>query len=308
MALSRFLFRFRPRCLAALLAATAQPALAGAATIAPDPRMKEMVYDGKSVITILVARGIATAIELDPTDAITFAATGVGADCARESDSWCIAALPGARVIFVKPKSFASGSNNLQIVSTARSYAFRFDILARADPREPVYRLSIKAAPPQPAKGPPVQGVDDPGIALRAASAALASSPHDLVNARLTGAPQVVNTRYSVALGNASDDIVPSLVFDDGRFTYLRFAANREIPAVFQIGQDGVESMVNVRMEGDLLVVDRIARRVNLRMGRQIVAVFNDAFDPDGLAPVGSTTVSGVERVTRREVTRELQP
>ena len=36
-----------------------------------------------------------------------------------------------------------------------------------------------------------------------------------------------------------SEDIVPSLIFDDGRFTYLRFANNREVPAVFHVLGDG---------------------------------------------------------------------
>jgi type IV secretory pathway VirB9-like protein len=44
-----------------------------------------------------------------------------------------------------------------------------------------------------------------------------------------------VNSDYSLAEGPGSEDIVPSLVFDDGRFTYLRFANNREVPAVFHV-------------------------------------------------------------------------
>jgi type IV secretion system protein VirB9 len=291
------------RILLPLLAASCLDSTVAAAA---DPRMKEIEYDGKSVINLHVARGVATAIELDPSDAISFAATGVGADCAKEIDSWCIAALPNSRVIFVKPKSFASGSNNLQIVSSlGRFYSFHFDILGRTDPRPPIYRLTIKA-PRQAAADSPGGAANAPGIAVLSGIAP--SNPRDLVRERLHAEPRVVNSRYSIALGAFSDDIVPSTVFDDGRFTYLRFAANREIPAVFQIGQDGLESLVNARTEGDLLVVDRVARRLNLRLGRQVVGVFNDAFDPKGLPPLDGTTATGVERALRPEAARELQP
>jgi type IV secretion system protein VirB9 len=104
-----------------------------------------------------------------------------------------------------------------------------------------------------------------------------------------------------MAEGAASHDIAPSLVFDDGRFTYLRIAGQRELPAVFQVLADGSESLVNTRMEDDLLVVDRVSRRLVLRAGQAVVGIWNDAFDPDGIAPVGATTVPGLQRVIKAE-------
>ena len=89
---------------------------------------------------------------------------------------------------------------------------------------------------------------------------------------------------------------MPTLVFDDGRFTYLRFPNNREVPAVFHVLGDGSETLVNARMEGDLLVVDRVSRRLMLRAGSAVVGVWNDAFDLDGVPPSNGTTVSGVDR------------
>jgi type IV secretion system protein VirB9 len=49
-------------------------------------------------------------------------------------------------------------------------------------------------------------------------------------------------------------------------------------------------------MEGDLLVVDRIGRQLMLRAGLAVVGLWNEAFDPDGVAPKDGTTVSGVAR------------
>jgi type IV secretion system protein VirB9 len=114
-------------------------------------------------------------------------------------------------------------------------------------------------------------------------------------------APDVVNSDYSIAEGQGSMDIIPTLIFDDGRFTYLRFPNNREVPAVFHVLSDGSETLVNTRMEGDLLVVDRVSRRLMLRAGQQVIGVWNEAFDIDGIAPKAGTTVNGVERVLRAE-------
>ena len=89
------------------------------------------------------------------------------------------------------------------------------------------------------------------------------------------------------------------LVFDDGRFTYLRFPGNREIPAVFHVLGDGSETLVNARMEGDLLVVDRVSRRLVLRAGSAVVGLWNDAFDSEGRPPIHGTTVPGLQRVLK---------
>ena len=114
--------------------------------------------------------------------------------------------------------------------------------------------------------------------------------------------PKVRNKSYSVAVGKDSEDIVPVMVFDDGTQTYFSFPNNRPIPTVFQTSPDQSEEMVNVRMQGDLLVADRVARRFVLRLGGSVIAIINEAFDLDGVPPVDGTTVPGVARVLRTAV------
>ena len=57
-----------------------------------------------------------------------------------------------------------------------------------------------------------------------------------------------------------------------------------------------------VRAEDDLLVVDRVGRRLMLRAGSAVVGVWNEAFDLNGVPPAGGTTVTGVERVLKADV------
>jgi type IV secretion system protein VirB9 len=68
---------------------------------------------------------------------------------------------------------------------------------------------------------------------------------------------------------------------------------------VFHVRGDGSETQVNARMEDELLVVDRVSRRLTLRAGSSVVGLWNEAFDQDGLSPDAGTTVPGVERVLK---------
>ena len=259
-----------------------------------DPRLREVFYDPQAVVTVFVKRGVVTDIVLDAGEAITDVASGLGADCAKPDSSWCVAAQPGGRHLFVKPKTTAGAPNNIAVVTDRRTHSFRFVVVADRDVRQPVYRLSVKVAAPPP---PPLSPPSLPIAALVIDPAPL--SPAELVKERLTAAPQPVNSSYSIAEGKGSEDIVPTLVFDDGRFTYLKFPNNREVPAVFHVLPDGSETVVNARMEGDLLVADRVSRRLMLRAGSAVVGVWNDAFDVDGVAPSNGTTVSGVDRTLK---------
>ena len=266
-----------------------------------DPRLKEVWYDPQAVISVFVKRGVVTDVVLDPGEAITDVASGLGADCSKPEASWCVAAQPGGRHLFVKPKSAASAPNNLAVVTDKRTHSFRFVVLADRDARAPVYRLSVKVAAPRPAASP----ISPAALAASAAATVPDVPPPtaaELIAGRLTAAPVPANWSYSIAEGQVSADIVPTLVFDDGRFTYLRFPANREVPAVFHVLPDGSETVVNARMEGDLLVVDRVSRRLMLRAGSAVVGVWNEAFDLDGVPPVGGTTAPGVDRALKTAV------
>lgn len=271
---------------------------ATAAPEAADPRLREVIYDPKAVVTVPVKRGVVTLVVLDDDESITEVAAGLGGDCAKPESAWCVAAQPGGRNLFVKAKGSASAPNNLAVVTDRRTHVFRFIVLGDGDQKLPVYRLVVKApaSPAAPVIRPTLRDLA-PLLAIPAAPAM--PPPPQVVAERLQAKPQVMNTQYSIAEGKGSQDIVPTLVFDDGRFTYLRFPGNREVPAVFHVLGDGSETLVNARMEDDLLVVDRVSRRLMLRAGSAVVGLWNEAFDIDGRPPGDGTTVPGVQRVLK---------
>lgn len=258
-----------------------------------------MTYDAQAVVTVLVRRGVVTLIVLDADEAIAEVGSGLGGDCSKADAVWCIAAQPGGRHLFVKPKSAASAPNNLAVVTDRRTHSFRFVVLADGDPKPAVFRLNVKA----PAARVAAARARDAAALPAMPPVPTAPPPNEQVAERLQVRPQVLNSAYSIAEGKASEDIVPTLVFDDGRFTYLKFPGNREVPAVFAVLGDGSEALINARMEDDLLVVDRVARYLTLRAGSAVVGLWNEAFDIDGVPPVGATTVPGVRRVLKAEAT-----
>jgi type IV secretion system protein VirB9 len=298
-----------------MLAAAPGGALAAGPELGGDPRIREIRYDANAVVSIPVKRGVVTHLLLGADESITDVATGLGADCSKPDAAWCIAAQPGGRQVFIKPKSGANLPNTLAIATDKRLHTLKLVLLPDGDRREPLYRLQIlaprSAAPTAHRTAPTAAGLQPPHLLpdllpdltpfdeLEGTAAAAVAAVADRLQDRLSAAPTVRNARYSLSEGKASEDIVPTAVWDDGRFTYFRFPANREVPAVFHVLPDGSETMVNARMEGDLLAIDRVSRHLVLRAGTAVIGVWNDAFDLDGVPAKDGTTVSGVRRALR---------
>jgi len=283
---------------AAFGAGPTAPGKAAAASI-EDPRIRRIEYSPDAVVSVQTRRGQVTHIVLAPDEQlIGDPATGQGANCEAPQDTWCVAIGETKRDLFVKPRSGAE-VNNLSIVTSRRRHAFE---LIPVDKGIAAMRVVITVAPPPPPPAPA------PAVTLartepRQAPIVLPEvppplTPEQLVANRMRATPLVANAEYSVAVGRAGEELVPTMVFDDGRATYFRFAGNRPLPAVFMTTADGAEESVNSRMTEDgLLVVDRVVKRFVLRAGDAVAALINEAFDPEGERPRDGTTVPGVSRV-----------
>jgi len=112
------------------------------------------------------------------------------------------------------------------------------------------------------------------------------------------------NWDYSMQIGDASENIAPTMAYDDGRFTYLKFPNNRDFPSAFLVAPDKTESLVNSHIDPafpDTLVLQRVSREMVLRLGNAVVGIYNDRFDPDGIPAYDGTTVPGVKRILKSE-------
>jgi len=106
------------------------------------------------------------------------------------------------------------------------------------------------------------------------------------------------NANYTMQVVSETVDIRPREAFDDGRFTWLLFPRNQEVPTVYKsVPGTEEEVVVNSHMEGDWLVLHAVAPLWNLRLAGSMVGVFNDAYDVMGVGAGTKTVFPNVMRV-----------
>ncbi|KVU58866.1 TrbG/VirB9 family P-type conjugative transfer protein [Burkholderia cepacia] len=241
-----------------------------------DSRVRQAIYRADEVVRVEAQRGFATHIALDPHEHIQVVAPG-------DRDGWQVVTNKGDHDVYLKPQ-LAAHDSNLEIRTDRRSYSFDLVVLplkAKFGNDRVMYRVTF-VYPDELAKQ------------------AHRDSDAGWVAKRLAQPPAVRNARYSTQVMPDSDDIAPTAAWDDGRFTYLRIPNNRRMPAIFRVADDGTESVVDKHVEGDTIVVHEVAKRFVLRLGNEVVGIWNDAYDMDGVPPHDGTTVNGVKRVMRR--------
>lgn len=173
---------------------------------------------------------------------------------------------------------------NLLVVTNKRNYAFVLNLgVGRQGMRANTYRLTF-LYPEEEAK-------------REAAKQAAVQKKLKLV-------PEVrpKNLNYSMQVGKFSRNIAPTAAYDDGRFTYLTFAPNAEIPAIFMVADDGKETLINSHINPkspDTVVIQRIAKTYVLRLDNAVVGVHNMGFDTLPLNNNNGTTLKDIERVVK---------
>lgn len=242
--------------------------------------VQRIPYDMNQVTMIKAKRGFATHIDLEADEHIVKDGVGGG-----DTDNWITSAKVGSNFILLKPKKNAHDSN-LVVKTDKRSYAFDLHVLKDHSSDKGTWRIAYTYPKPNTEVAPltPAQ--------IEAINKAKVK--------QLQAAPQAVrNTQYSMQVMTNSDEIAPTAAWDDGNFTYLKIPNHREIPAVFRVTTDGDESMVNTHMEGDskdTIVIHGMAKHYVLRLSKQVVGVWNDAYDIEGVSPKNGTVTLGVSR------------
>jgi P-type conjugative transfer protein VirB9 len=175
---------------------------------------------------------------------------------------------------------------NLNVVTNKRNYTFILNLgHGVRGKRQNTYRLTF-AYPEEDAKR----------RALEIEKAKLREKLTPEVNAK--------NWHYVMQVGEKSRSIAPIKAFDDGRFTYLRFAQNSEIPAMFIVTETGQETLINSHISAhspDTIVIQRISRQLVLRLDSAVVGVTNQAFDTISVDTLSGSTVTDIERVIKEQ-------
>jgi len=112
-------------------------------------------------------------------------------------------------------------------------------------------------------------------IAVQASAAAA----EQLAATRVQAGIEPANLNFAYRLRGANPPWRPTQVFDDGAKTYILFPdtiAQSELPPLFLIGERGAAELVNYRVAGRYMIVDRLFDRAEFRLGtrrQQIVRI-----------------------------------
>jgi len=259
-----------------------------------DNRIQYVNYNAGDVVVIRAVAGIGSRIVFAPNETILDVASGF-------TQGWEFS--DRRNILYIKAKSVKSEQGqpamapepgkwdtNLMVTTNLRMYDLDLHLLPGSNNsgKAPAnQRISYRVEFKYPA--------DE-----RAAAKALADKHR--AQAKLDVKPEPRNWNYSMQIGDASDNIAPTMAYDDGRFTYLKFPNNRDFPSAFLVAADKTESLVNSHIDPatpDTLVLQRVSREMVLRLGNAVVGIYNDSFDPDGIPANQGTTVPGVKRAIK---------
>lgn len=219
--------------LALLLAVVATPA---AAQVSPqpgsgDPRIQSVEYNAEQVVILQAAPGFQVSVEFAPDERIENVALG-------DSGAW--QATPNKRGdhLFVKPIQ-PGVTTNMTVLTDSRLYAFELRGLFGPQ-SDMAYTVRFRY----------------PGTARTAADGSEAAA-----------GTQPARGRYRLSGDRA---IRPNGIDDDGARTYIEWAAESPLPAVYSVDAKGKEALVNGNMRDGIFVIDSVVPRLVFRLDRQI--------------------------------------
>jgi type IV secretion system protein VirB9 len=165
-------------------------------------------------------------------------------------------------ILTLKPK-VASTEMNLAVTTTKRRYYFLYTA-AEERPQGASDRVmyAVRFTYPKASGGPTLSW--DQRVALDLAKTAQVRARND--DYWYCGDPH----------------LRPIAASDDGVQTRLTFAAKRELPALFVRNDDDSESLLNFSIEGDDVVIHRVAARFVLRRGKLTGCIVNKGFVGSG--------------------------
>jgi type IV secretion system protein VirB9 len=222
-----------------------------------DPRIRTIVYNPREVVTLTGQLGYQMVIEFGPNETIENISIG-------DSLTWQVTPNKKADLLFLKPIDRGPGTN-MAVVTNLHHYNFELISIAATNRRAQIFDLHFVY----------------PNEELAAANAVVVPE----VAISDAAAPDSWNFAYSY---DGAKTNVPARVFDDSHFTFFQWPEGTDIPAVFVIGADGKESLVNHISKGRYFVVEQVAAHFVLRSGTQITQVYNDTMkvrDPGAAAP-----------------------
>lgn len=250
-----------------------------------DSRVRFVDYQPYNITRIIGSLRSSVQVEFAADEEIAHVALG-------NSVAWEVA--PAGNILFLKPRE-NQPVTNLSVITTrrdgsTRSYQMELTVRDGAVEVGQNTYFYVKYRYPADEVERQRQAAAARAIASQAKEADKVLAIHEAYGPR--------NWRYSA---QGSQALEPDSVYDNGKVTTFAFVGNQEMPAIYIENSDGSESLVPKSVDGNLVLAHAIGRKFILRRGRDVLCVFNEAYDRAGINPDTNTTSPSVERIVRTD-------
>jgi len=221
--------------------------------VATDSRIRTFVYGENEVFNVLTSYGYQSSIELAEGEKIVTLSIG---------NPVAFKITPSGNRLFIKTMQNDSVTN-MTVITNMRTYYFELSSKIE-EGQDLVYVMRFYYPEDDFDKVKFDNGaiksvaIDDIG-----SSTPLASKPSLDDN---------MNYNYSMT---GPESVSPLKIFDDGHATYFKFPGDVS-PTIFGVAPDGKELPVPAKRSGEYIVVDGVTARISLRLGKEVVCVFNE--------------------------------
>lgn len=252
-----------------------------------DSRVRFVNYQPYNITKIVGSLRSSVQVEFAADEEIAHVALG-------NSVAWEVA--PAANILFLKPRE-KQPVTNISVVTTRRdgsTRSYQMELTVRDGPVEAGQNTYFYVKFRYPGDEAEVRRLQ----AQSRAREAQAKAADDVLALHEAYGPR--NWHYSA---QGARWLEPQSVYDNGKITTFVFVGNQEMPAIYMENSDGSESLVPKSVDGNLVMVHAISRKFILRRGKDVICVFNEAYNRVGINPDTSTTSPSVERVVKTDPT-----
>jgi len=168
--------------------------------------------------------------------------------------------IPQGHRLFLKPIS-PEANTNMTILTSRREYNFELYADEAEDIRDEEMTFTARFTYPK---------------EIGEADLFIYGGDDDESSDEIANIPEEeINRNYSFSGSNL---VVPLSIFDDGEFTFFEFKdKNAELPSIFSVDKHGNEELVNYRIKGNYMVVEKVVQQFTLRKGIDIACIFNES-------------------------------
>lgn len=216
-----------------------------------DNRVQLFTYDANTVYQVRTQVGYSSLIQLGEDEEID-ENSGLGMG---DANAWSLAVK--GRNVFFKPLK-PDADTNIVLVTNKRSYAFQLSNVQGLEPPTYIARFIYpdEERAKKLAKTPPTPTL--PSLVYHVGNDK---------NGNKLFMDADINTKYQYRGDNS---IKPTNVWDNGRFTFLKFANASDLPSVYRLVDNKTEIIINTHIEKDTLVIHETGSTYRLRLGNLV--------------------------------------